>query len=225
MTIAPPERTARPASRRKRPHVREVVEDVGHHDRAQAAGPEGQGAGVGDERDALPGRDLRGDQRRQELPQESAAGSELQHPSVSARQCRQDASVPLAVDLPEERLRAEDRRGATSVVCGWSTSRPRVAGVSSQRAQRPSHELEAARGDPDHAQQQPAVAPALDVRLAVRALAVADRHVHDAQVQLRRAEEQVEVAERIEVAEVRAVGGDPLVVSSSRGPWSRRACP
>ena len=48
--------------------------------------------------------------------------------------------------------------------------------------------------------------------VAVGALAVADRQVDDLQVQLGGAEEQVEVAERIEVAEVGAVGGDALVV-------------
>ena len=63
-----------------------------------------------------------------------------------------------------------------------------------------------------HAQQQPAVAEARDVGLAVRALVVADGQVDDAQVEARGAEQQVEVAERIEVAEVGAVGGDALVV-------------
>src|SRR5581483_2129286 len=60
-------------------------------------------------------------------------------------------------------------------------------------------------------QQQPAVPEARDLRLAVRARVVADGQVDDLQVQPRRAEQQVEVAERVEVAEVRAPRGDLLV--------------
>ena len=63
-----------------------------------------------------------------------------------------------------------------------------------------------------------------DVRLAVAALVVADGEVDDAEVEPRGAEQEVEVAERIEVAEVRAVGGDPLVVLRGTGPWCRREC-
>ena len=55
--------------------------------------------------------------------------------------------------------------------------------------------------------------PAADVRLAVRARLVADGEVDDPQVEPRGAEEQVEVAERVELAEVRAAGGDPVVVA------------
>ena len=45
------------------------------------------------------------------------------------------------------------------------------------------------------------MAEALDLDLAVGALAVADRHLYDAQVLLGGAEEQVEVAKGVEVAE------------------------
>ena len=69
------------------------------------------------------------------------------------------------------------------------------------------------------------MAKAGDLRLAVGARAVADRQFDDLEVELGGAEEQVEVAEGIEVAEEGAVGGDALVVASARAPWCRRACP
>ena len=59
-----------------------------------------------------------------------------------------------------------------------------------------------------------AVPEAADLGLAVGARAIADRQLDDLQVLLGGAEEQVEVAERIEVAEEAAVGGDALVVAA-----------
>ncbi len=69
-----------------------------------------------------------------------------------------------------------------------------------------SNKLDASCGEEDHAQQQQAVAPSLDVGDAVGALPVADRPVDDFAVEFGRAEEQVEVAERVEVAEGAGVG-------------------
>src|SRR3984893_10389054 len=67
------------------------------------------------------------------------------------------------------------------------------------------------------------MAPALDVSLTVSSLMIAHRNVDNLEVELGGAENQVEVAERIEVAEVGAVGGDGLVVGSAQhlGPAKR----
>ena len=56
-----------------------------------------------------------------------------------------------------------------------------------------SGEFEFAGGEEHHAQQQPAVAPALDVGRAVGAFLVADRHIGDLQVEFGGAKEQVEI--------------------------------
>src|SRR4051812_7418830 len=68
--------------------------------------------------------------------------------------------------------------------------------------------LELARGHGRHPQEQPAALPARDVGLAVDALAVAHRDLADLQAQTGGAEDQVEVAVGIEVAEDVAIGGD-----------------
>ena len=76
----------------------------------------------------------------------------------------------------------------------------------------------------DHAQQQPAVPEARDVGFAVFARGVADRHFGGLQVELGGAEDQVEIAERIELAEIGAVARDLVVVASAAAPWCRTAC-
>ena len=55
---------------------------------------------------------------------------------------------------------------------------------------------------------------ALDLYLAIGAGAVADGKVHDLHVLLGGAEEEIEVAEGIELAEVAAAGGEPFVVNA-----------
>src|SRR5438105_12940111 len=67
------------------------------------------------------------------------------------------------------------------------------------------------------------MAPALDISLTVGSLVIAHRHVDNLEVELGGAENQVEVAKRIEVAEVGAVGGDGLVVCPAQhfGPAKR----
>src|SRR5581483_8533470 len=62
-----------------------------------------------------------------------------------------------------------------------------------------------------HARPEPPVAEAADVRLAVHARAVADGEVDDPQAEARGTVQQVEVAERVEVAEVLARLRDLLV--------------
>jgi hypothetical protein len=64
----------------------------------------------------------------------------------------------------------------------------------------------------DHAEEQQSMPPAGDIRRAVGPLTVADGQVDDLQVELGRTEDQVEVAERVEVSKVGAVGGDLLIV-------------
>ena len=54
--------------------------------------------------------------------------------------------------------------------------------------------------------------PAFDIGLAISAIAIADRHVRDFQMESTGAEEEIEIAERIEVAEMRAIRRDPLVI-------------
>ena len=113
-------------------------------------------------------------------------------------------------------LRADDERGERqrrSRTERRPAARPRARGDGAQPARRRyGATLNFQNAKTCHAQQQPAVPAAADVRVAVGPRAVAHRHVDDLQVQPGRAEEQVEVAEGVEVAEVRAAGGDPLVV-------------
>src|SRR5512138_3074810 len=102
---------------------------------------------------------------------------------------------------------------ATAARSTKSATTVRLRPATSITAWPTSDELDAPRREDDHPQEQEAVAEALDVRLAVDPLPVAGRHVHDAEVLLRRPEDEVEVAERIEVAEVGPVRRDALVVS------------
>src|SRR4051812_25811876 len=73
------------------------------------------------------------------------------------------------------------------------------------------HELDPARGKHTHLEEHPTVAPALDIGGSVGTLSIANRQLHDLESQLRGAEQEIEVAKRIEVAEVRAVCRDRLV--------------
>src|SRR5438445_3134673 len=88
------------------------------------------------------------------------------------------------------------------------------AGASSSARRTGSDELQPRGGKRAHPYQQPAVAPALDVRRPVGTLAVTDRHLDDLQSELGCAEEQIEVAERIEVTEVAPIGGDSLIFAA-----------
>src|SRR5580765_7902565 len=54
--------------------------------------------------------------------------------------------------------------------------------------------------------------PTLDVGRAVLTRTVANRNFYDLQLELRSSEEQVEVSERVEIAEVGAVMRDPCIV-------------
>ena len=62
--------------------------------------------------------------------------------------------------------------------------------------------LQLAVGEPHHLQQQPAVAEARDLGFAEGARLVVDRRLDNFQVLLCRAKDQIEIAERIEIAEI-----------------------
>src|SRR4029077_12612947 len=97
------------------------------------------------------------------------------------------------------------RRGAPGAP---ATPRDAAPGGS----QRSCREEEAPRRQRGHAQQEPPVGEAADVRRAVGTFAVAHRNLEDAEVELRGPEDQVEVAVRIEVAEVGTAGREMGVV-------------
>src|SRR5438093_1721597 len=118
---------------------------------------------------------------------------------------------------------------AAETACGESAATERrspVATVATTRelyADPPLASADADCGDPelperegDHPQQQPAVPPATDVRLAVGARLVAHRQVEDLHVEARRAQQQVEIAERVELAEVGAPRRDAFVVGAAQ---------
>ena len=94
----------------------------------------------------------------------------------------------------------------------WRPCSPSVASSSSSAPSAKDPDAELPEGERRHPQEQEPVAEAADVRLPVRPRVVADGEVDDAKRKLPGAEEQIEVAERVEVAEVRASGCDPLVV-------------
>src|SRR5579859_8067354 len=102
------------------------------------------------------------------------------------------------------------------VVRGSSTDRSRVAGCISSRLRMlippRSDELDTARGESDHLQQQPAMPPALNIGLPITSRPVTDGDLHDLEVEPRGAEQQIEVAEGIEIPEVGAVVGNPAVI-------------
>src|SRR2546423_11239578 len=89
----------------------------------------------------------------------------------------------------------------------------RVYPCSSVVKKQPSgNKLQPEGGEGRHAQQEQAMAPALDIRLAVSASLVTDGQVDDAQVQLRRAEQQVKIAKRIKIAKVGPIARDGFVI-------------
>src|SRR6266480_4763446 len=79
-----------------------------------------------------------------------------------------------------------------------------------------TNELQSASSERHHAQEQPAVAPTLDVGLTVGSGLITNGQIRNAQVEFRGTEEEVEIAERIEVAKVSAVAGDGIVVGTEQ---------
>src|SRR5262245_49607691 len=75
------------------------------------------------------------------------------------------------------------------------------------------NKLDSLRREGQHLDQKPTVAPSLNVCGAVNTLPISDWHVRDFQVQFDCPKDQVEVAERIKVSKVRAVGCDLFVVT------------
>src|SRR3954466_8506345 len=80
----------------------------------------------------------------------------------------------------------------------------------------PSDELDPRRGKETHLQEHPPMSPPLDVRGSVGTLPITYGQFHDFESELRCAEQEIEVAERIEVAEVRPVRRDRLIRFSAK---------
>ena len=59
------------------------------------------------------------------------------------------------------------------------------------------------------------MAPALYVGRAICTVSISNRHVDDFQVQFGRTKQQIEISERIEVPEIRAIGGQDFVIGSA----------
>ena len=72
---------------------------------------------------------------------------------------------------------------------------------------RPLNEFELSRRHPAHPQQQPAVLKTADFGRSVSARIVTNGHLDDFQIQANRPENQIEIAERIEIAEIFSFGG------------------
>src|SRR5262249_39770840 len=78
----------------------------------------------------------------------------------------------------------------------------------------PSHRLAAHEPEQHHAQQHEAVTETGDLGLAVGAAGIADRNLDGLEAELGSAEDQLEIPERIEVAEITALSLDPRVVGA-----------
>src|SRR6202000_2128811 len=74
--------------------------------------------------------------------------------------------------------------------------------------------LQLAIGEPDHLQQQPAVAETRDLGLAEGARLVVDRRFDDFEILFCCAEDQIEIAERVEITEIGALPRQYFVVLS-----------
>jgi hypothetical protein len=88
-----------------------------------------------------------------------------------------------------------------------------------------SNRLQFAIGEPHHLQQQPVVAKPGDLGLAEGPRLVVDRRLDDFEILFRGAEDQVEIAERIEIAEIVALARQHFVVFFAAAPWCRAAYP
>src|SRR6266511_1042435 len=100
-----------------------------------------------------------------------------------------------------------------SSVTEWGRYHTSNPGGWAIRALAELHELDLPAGVQTHPQQDQAFPDVLDVRAAVIALIVANRDFDDVQVELRGAEEQVEVAKRVEIAKESPSRRDLLVVA------------
>src|SRR5262249_51265918 len=121
---------------------------------------------------------------------------------TSRDKCREGISSPLRSDVAARSC--VDRRDPARA-SGDARATPSTCRLL---------EFQPPRCEDDHPQQKETVPPALDLRRAIPAFAVADRQIGNLQIELCRAEQQVEVSERIEIAEVCAVGRYQLVVGA-----------
>src|SRR5262249_24876426 len=85
-----------------------------------------------------------------------------------------------------------------------------------RRRPRPSHRLDAHECEQHHAQQYESVTEAGNLGLAVGAAGVADRNLDRLEAELGGAEDQIEIAERIEIAEIAATGLEARIVGAGQ---------
>ena len=69
------------------------------------------------------------------------------------------------------------------------------------------------------------MAPAIDVRASVGSFAITNGHLNDFQVQLGSAEQQIKIAERIKVAEIRSIRHQLVVITLANGLRSAKRVP
>ena len=79
-----------------------------------------------------------------------------------------------------------------------------------------SNKLDSPGRNDHHPQQQPTMLPAADIGGSVGTFAVTDGQVNNFTIQFGRAEDEIEIPEWIEIAEVGAVRRDALVVRAEQ---------
>jgi hypothetical protein len=72
--------------------------------------------------------------------------------------------------------------------------------------------LESPVADYTHSQQKQSMPPSLYLNIPVLPIPVSDRHINNFPIQTGRAEQQVKIAERVEIAEIRAIGHDAGII-------------
>src|SRR6202047_4686447 len=117
--------------------------------------------------------------------------------------------------MRRRRDRQRERQNETN--CAFRAKRAALARSPGQDAgdgprNENSDRLQFAISEPNHFQEQPSVPKARDLGLAERTRLVVDRRLDNFEVLLRCAEDQIEIAERIEVAEIPAPPRPYLVI-------------
>ena len=93
---------------KKQAHVRDVMKDIGHHDRAQNAIAEWKLPRVEGDVDAAAREHFGRDQARNHFAEEAGARTDLQYRARDGRQMPLKLAVPLLVDQAKEPLAAND---------------------------------------------------------------------------------------------------------------------
>src|SRR5712691_6051564 len=133
-------------------------------------------------------------------------------PDVTRTPSRIPAPRPPRSRDPGPRRRPGAVRTIHGRPAGARDGPPTRPGAAPGPPPRSCREEETVRGLGGHPEQEPPVGKAGDIGRPVGALAIADGNLHDAEVELGRAEDQIEIAEGIKVAEMRPAGREPRVV-------------